>query len=127
MLFITLGDGPSDGPIGPSPGLADRASDRVNRPGDLAPCVCVGRTPRAPTRHAPLIELISSACPDRANQLCTTRRSRHSPDRVDRPLAHPISRDSAIFRCRSVILLYCQLFCCNELSHFTSLDSAILV
>jgi hypothetical protein len=60
--------------------------------------------------HTPT-ELISSAHQDRADWACT----------------HPIPRDSTIFHCRSVILLYRHQFYYYELNHFSRVNSAILL
>jgi hypothetical protein len=63
----------------------------------------------------------------RADRLRGTRPSRWGLDQVDRPRAHPTSRDTSIFQCRSVIALYRQPFCCNELIHFSTVLSYFII
>jgi hypothetical protein len=64
---------------------------------------------------------------NRVDQLHALWSSWWGPDRADRPRERRSPCDLVIFRCRSVILLYRQPFCCNELSHFTSLISTIFL
>jgi hypothetical protein len=78
---------------------------------------------RALVPHAPVS--VSSRAPTlffRPAPLHTLRSSRRGPDRADRRRERRPLVAQSFFRCRSVILLYRQSFCCNELIHFTSLN-----
>jgi hypothetical protein len=90
---------------GPSPTPTNRSIDRVRGTHARPNPTC------AHASQTPLHALIESM----------------RPDRVDRPHAQSTPCNSAIFWCRLVIPLYRQSFCCNKLSHFSSLNSAILL
>jgi hypothetical protein len=128
MLFITLGDGR----ISPSPRPTNQPSNRAtqtNWPNHASVCrsnvmrVRVSVEAHVPVHRlepprVPLLEPISSVRPDWADD---------APIKpIDPASTHPHVTQSCL-RCPSVIRLYCQRFCCNELNHFTSLNSAILL
>jgi hypothetical protein len=117
--------------LSPSPGLGDQASDRVNRPGDLGLCAHIGRPPHVPAHRTSLTEPIDSARPDRADTApIESIDSARTRPHVTLPffdvaqLFYYIVSPFAAMN-STILFHWTQSFCCNELSHFTSSNSAI--